>query len=148
MRNFLVIVSVVGMILMSGCATNEGPEYEGSSYSQIKQVQIGTIISHRPVVISDTGAGSFLGAIVGGVLGSTIGGGDGSTLAALAGGLAGAYAGSEINKADAQELKVKLDDSSIVLVVTKGNEFLAGDRVRIVKDGNKVDLVEKLPKVD
>lgn len=131
-------------LFIGGCATNKGPEYDGRSYSQMKKIQIGTIVGHRPVVISDTGTGSFLGAIVGGVLGSTVGRGNGRTLATLAGGLAGSYAGGEVNKSDAQELTVELNNSNVVVVVTKGNEFHTGDRVQIIKDGNNVAAVKKL----
>ena len=138
-----VIVIFIGLV-MSGCATNSGPVYGGHSYRQIKQIEIGTVISHRPVIISDTGTGSFVGAIVGAVLGSTVGRGRGSVLASLAGGLAGSYAGSEINKADAQGLTVELNNSNIIVVVTKGNLFLNGDRIKIIKDGNRVAAVEKL----
>ncbi len=144
MHNFFITTAILMGFIFSGCATNEGPEYDGQSYSQMKQIQIGTVVGHRPVVISDTGVGSFVGAIVGGVLGSTVGHGDGSTLAALAGGLAGSYAGSEINKSDAQELTVELNSSQVVVVVTKGNEFHTGDRVQIIKDGNNVAAVKKL----
>jgi outer membrane lipoprotein SlyB len=59
----------------------------------------------------------------------------------LAGGLAGGYAGSEIAKANAQELTVALDNGENVVVVIKGNEIQKGERVQIIKDGNKVASV-------
>jgi outer membrane lipoprotein SlyB len=144
MQKYLMGVVIITGLLFSGCATNTGPEYDGNTYAQIKQIEVGTILSERPVVISDSGTGSFVGALVGAVLGSTVGRGDGATLAMLAGGLFGSYAGSEINKANAQELTVEIDNSHAVVVVAKGNAFHAGERVKIIKDGNKVAAVEKL----
>jgi outer membrane lipoprotein SlyB len=133
--------SLAVLFFLSGCATNSGPEYSGSSYNRIKTYEIGTVKDIRPVVISDNGTGTFLGALIGGVLGSTMGGGRGTTLTTLAGGLIGSYAGKEINKANASELSVMLDDGRNIVVVVKGNNYKVGDRVKIVKEGGKVDQV-------
>ena len=144
MKKVLVASSLTAMLILTGCATNSGPEYSGGSYQQIKTYEIGTVQSIRPVVISDNGTGTFIGAIVGTVLGSMVGQGRGSTLATLAGGLGGAYAGSQIEKANASELSVKLDDGRDVVVVVKGKNFLVGDRVKIIKDGNRADQVYRI----
>ena len=144
MKKVLVASSLTAMLILTGCATNSGPEYSGGSYQQIKTYEIGTVQSVRPVVISDNGTGTFIGAIVGTVLGSMVGQGRGSTLATLAGGLGGAYAGSQAAKANASELSVKLDDGRDVVVVVKGKNFLVGDRVKIIKDGNRADQVYRI----
>jgi len=137
----ILMASLASILLLSGCATNKGPEYSGSSYNRIKTYEIGTVKGVRPVVVSDNGMGTFIGALVGSVLGSTMGGGRGTSLTTLAGGLVGAYAGSEVNKANALELSVALDDGRDIVVVVKGTNFHAGDRVKIVKEGSKVDQV-------
>ncbi len=137
-------IAVVALLTFSGCATNEGPTYDGKSYDQIKRYQIGTITKDRPVVISDDGSGKFFGAIIGAVLGSTIGHGNGSTLAALGGGVAGYYAGNEIGKANGDELTVKLENGEHIVVVVKGKHLKVGDKVKIIKDGNKVAQVDKI----
>jgi len=139
-----ITMSVVALILLSGCATNEGPQYSGQSYSQIKQYEIGTVLEERPVVITDNGNGAFFGALIGAVLGSTMGMGSGKTLSTLGGGIGGYYAGKEIAKANGDELTVKLDNGEHVVVVVKGKIFHAGDRVKIIKDGNKVAEVSKV----
>ncbi len=144
MRNFFLMSSILTLFLLSGCATNNGPEYNGNSYNNIKKYEIGTVIRERPVVVSDSGAGKFIGAIVGAVLGSTIGQGNGSTLAALGGGLAGGYAGSEIAKANADELTIELESGEHIVVVVKGKNYTIGDRVQIIKDGNKASQVYKI----
>lgn len=136
---------LLAVSLMTGCATNQGPEYDGSSYNQIKQFEIGTVVAERPVVVKDDGMGTFLGALIGTVVGSTMGGGRGTTLMALGGGLAGGYAGSEIGKANAEELTVELDYGEVVVIVVKGMDtYHVGDRIKIIKDGNRVAAVEKL----
>ena len=144
MNKIILISTLTAVLFLSACATNNGPEYDANSYSTIKRYQIGTVIRERPVVISDSGAGKFLGAIIGAVVGSTIGQGNGSTLAALGGGLAGGYAGSEIAKANAEELTVELENGEHVVVVVKGKGFAIGDRVQIIKDGNKASQVYKI----
>ena len=138
--HILLVLALFG----SGCATNEGPEYSGNDYDQIKRFDIGKVIEARPVVISDNGTGKFLGAIIGVVLGSTVGKGSGTTLAMLGGGLAGGYAGSEIGKANATELTVVLDNGGNIVVVVKGKHIVVGDRVKIIKDGNRASEVSKI----
>jgi len=137
--------TILSAFLLGGCATNTGPEYDGNSYKQIKRFEMGTVVAQRPVVISDNGTGTFLGAIIGTVLGSTVGSGHGTSLAMLGGGLAGGYAGGEVGKANGEELSVELDSGEMVIVVVKGQELIdLGDRVRIIKDGNKVAQVDKI----
>ncbi|QOP44952.1 glycine zipper 2TM domain-containing protein [Sulfurimonas paralvinellae] len=144
MKKFLTASSIIAMLILSGCATNSGPEYDGSSYREIKTYEIGTVRNVRPVVVSDSGTGTFLGAIVGTVIGSTMGGGRGTALTTLAGGLVGAYAGNQAGKANASELSVMLDDGRDIVVVVKGSGYSIGDRVKIIKDGKKVDQVYKI----
>jgi len=140
----IISLSVVSLLLFNGCATNNGPEYSGENYTQIKSYEIGTVIKSRPVVINDVGSGNFIGALVGAVLGSLVGSNKGSVLAMLGGGLGGRYVGSEIAKANGEELTVELDHGEEVVIVLKGNRFLAGDRIKIIRDGNKVAQVDRL----
>ncbi len=143
MKKLLSMAVVTGLIL-SGCATSGVPEYSGQDYNQIKKYDTGRVIEAKPVVISDDGTGTFLGAIIGGVVGSTMGRGAGNTLATLGGGLVGGYAGNQVAKANAMELTVDLDNGEHVVVVAKGVNIHTGDRVRIVKDGSKASQVYKI----
>lgn len=140
----LISVSIVALMLLSGCATNKGPEYSGNDYNQVKRYETGMVLEARPVIISDAGSGKFLGAIIGAVLGSTMGRAEGRTLATLGGGLAGGYAGNEIGKANGVELTVELDNGEHIVVVAKGNNIVAGDRVKIIKNGSKIEQVYKI----
>jgi len=145
MNKKILIASIASLALvLGGCATNEGPTYDGGNYAQIKKYDVGTVLEDRPVVISDDGSGAFLGAIMGAVIGSTIGGGDGSTLASLAGGVGGYYAGKEIGKANGDELTVKLTNGQNIVIVVKGQHINVGDKIKIIRDGNKVAQVEKI----
>ena len=137
----ILISSSLAMLLLSGCATNEGPEYDGSSYKQIKKYEIGTVVSNKPIVISDDGSGSFFGMIIGAVIGSTFGSGAGSTLAALGGGVAGHYAGKEVGKANGAELTVRLDTGENIIVVVKGKGFEVDKKIQIIRSGGKVEQV-------
>jgi len=141
MKKFLVSV-LVGSLFFSGCAARGVNEVDSSAVNYELSYQVGTIESIRPVVIKDNGAGTFIGAITGVVLGSMVGKGRGNTLATLAGGLGGAYAGNQINKANAMELSVALDDGRKVVVIAKGKSFYKGQRVRIVKHDGRVYSVE------
>ncbi|WP_373002515.1 glycine zipper 2TM domain-containing protein [Sulfurimonas sp.] len=143
MTTKFIYTLLASIIVFAGCATNKGPEYDGRNYNQIKRYEVGTVIKSRPVVIKDDGSGKFFGALIGTVLGSLVGRSSGKTLATLGGGLGGYYAGSEIGKANGEELTVELDDGEEVVVVIKGNRFKAGDRVKIIKDGNRVAQVDR-----
>lgn len=140
----LISVLIVTLMFLGGCATNKGPEYSGTDYNQVKSYETGIVIEARPVVISDDGSGKFLGALIGAVVGSTIGKAEGKTLATLGGGLIGGYAGNEVGKANALELSVELDSGEHIVVVAKGNNIIAGDRVKIIKNGTKIEQVYKI----
>jgi len=144
MSKIVISISTVIILFLSACAQTNAPEYSGATYQEIKTYEIGTVEAVRPVVISDNGTGTFIGALVGAVLGSTVGRGNGNALATLAGGLGGAYVGSQANKANAQELSVKLDNGQDIVVVAKGKQFFVGDRVKIIKEGNRVDQVYRI----
>ncbi|MFT7860270.1 MAG: glycine zipper 2TM domain-containing protein [Sulfurimonas sp.] len=137
----ILYTSLITCMVMTGCAKNQGPEYDGKSYNQIKNYELGTVQSVRAVVISDDGSGTFIGALVGAVLGTTVGGGRGTTLTTLAGGLGGAYVGSEVGRANASELIIKLDDGQDIVTVVKGKGYKVGDRVQVIKARGKVEQV-------
>lgn len=134
----------IAILLLSGCTTNTGPEYDARDYDQIKTVQTGLVVKSRLVTIKDDGSGKIIGALVGAVIGSTIGSNTGTRLAVVGGGLAGGYAGAELGKANASELTIELDSGETVVVVAKVLDVVAGDRVRIIKDGNKAASVNKI----
>jgi outer membrane lipoprotein SlyB len=106
--------------------------------------QTGVVEDVKHVVIKDDGSGVFVGAYTGTVLGSMFGRGKGNILSTLLGGLAGAFVGYEADKANAEELFVRLDDGRKVVVVVKGVDIHKGDKIRLIKRGSKIVRVEKI----
>ncbi|BCD68199.1 glycine zipper 2TM domain-containing protein [Nitratiruptor sp. YY09-18] len=132
------------LFILAGCAQTGTPEYSPEATHQLLHYKEGKIVSIRPVAIKDNGTGAFLGAITGAVLGSLVGEGKGNTLATLAGGLSGMYVGSQVAKANAQELFIRLNNGRRVVVVVKGKQFYPGQRVRIIMNNGRIESVEPL----
>jgi len=133
------------MLLLSGCTRMyNSNEVSLANTNQILTYETGTVTGVRMVVIKDNGSGTMIGAITGTVLGSLLGNGKGNTLATLGGGLVGAYAGTELDKANAEELYIKLDNGKNIVVIAKGVDIRRGDRVRIVLNGERVVRVERI----
>ena len=141
---FMILVSAITIFVISGCARPGVQEVDAGATRHVLYSQSGIIESIRPVAVKDNGIGTFIGAIAGTILGSLIGHGRGNTLATLAGGLSGAYVGNQVGKANAQELTVALDDGRNVVVIAKGTRFYTGERIRIIKRGNRVVNIEAL----
>ena len=106
--------------------------------------QTGVVEDVKHVVIKDDGSGVFVGAYTGTVLGSMFGKGKGNILSTLLGGLAGAFVGYKADKANAEELFIRLDEGRNVVVIVKGVNIHKGDRVRLIKRGTKIVRVEKI----
>jgi len=141
MDKLLIVIMSMALLTLGACSSSGVNEVSPESTTYLMHYEDGRITEIKPVVIKDSGTGGFLGAVAGTVLGSTMGRGRGNTLATLAGGLLGAYAGSEAGKANAQELSVDLDNGDSVVVISKGQKFSVGQRVRIViEDGHVVSV--------
>ncbi len=141
---YITLLNLVIIFAISGCARPGVQEVDATATEHVLYSQSGIIESIRPVAVKDNGTGTFIGAIAGTVLGSLIGNGRGNTLATLAGGLSGAYVGNQVGKANAQELTVVLDNGRNVVVIAKGTRFYTGERIRIIKRGNRVVNIEAL----
>lgn len=142
MNKLIIIFFSITTLTLAACASNGINEVDPGATEYLMGYKDGVVTEIKPVVIKDTGTGSFLGAITGAVIGSTIGGGNGSALSTLGGGLLGAYAGNEAGKSNAQELTVELNNGNSVITVTKGKKFSVGQHVRIVTEGDRVVSVE------
>ena len=143
MKKVLLSMGVIA-IIFSGCAKMyNSNEVSLSDVNRIYTYKSGIVTRIKGVVIKDDGSGAIIGAVTGTVLGSLVGKGKGNLLATLAGGATGMYVGSELGKANAKELYIQLDDGEEIVVIVKGIDINVGDRVRVVKDGNRVIRVEK-----
>jgi len=140
---YLVPVSLITVLLLSGCAGGlGGGDYERVQTRGVQEVQMGVVESVREVKIEGTksGIGGTAGAVVGGVAGSEIGHGKGaivgSVLGAVVGGVAGAAAEEGTTLQKGVEITVKLDGGRLIAVTQAADEqFKVGDRVRILSGG-------------
>ncbi len=134
-----------GTLFVTGCSPMMpmgGNVVTPQSTQYVSTYDVGTVQSVRYVRVQDTGAGTLVGAAIGAVLGHQIGHGRGKDLATLGAGLAGAYVGNQVASANAAELTVRLNNGRHVVVVAKGTNFAVGQRVRIVRQGDRVVSVE------
>ncbi len=142
----VVVMLLFGMLFFSGCAQKG---YNTADLNSLMRTYEGEVISAKSIVLQDSGEGTFLGAIVGAIIGHQIGGGSGKDVATAAGAVLGGMIGSNLNKANAQELIIRLDSgeeiSTIVRVDrTRNFWFRAGDRVRIFVRGNRIVKIEPI----
>jgi outer membrane lipoprotein SlyB len=141
--NKIILLGAVGIsLVMAGCAQ---PGLGGGNYSRSQvrgeqTVRLGTVESVRDVVIDarQDGAGTLIGAALGGIAGSTVGGGSKANAAgAIAGAVVGGLAGQAIEKSGNDrkgvEVTVRLEGGKLIAVTQeKDEEFRVGDRVRIL----------------
>jgi len=132
-------------LVFSGCTKlYNSNEVSLSETNKILSYETGIVTSVRNVVIKDDGSGAVTGALAGSVIGSLFGNGKGNILSTLLGTLSGAYVGYESDKANAQELFIKLDDGRNVVAIVKGVKIAPGDKVRLILDGGRIVRVEKI----
>ncbi len=155
MQKFVKLATSVSIVLaLAACASSSPDVIQRGDAQRMAQVQDGTVLSVRNVVVDGTQSG--VGAAVGGVVGA-IGGYGGSgvqreaqVLGVLAG-VAGAAAGNAIErfstKEEAVEILVQLKggDRRAIVQAKAGETLAAGDAVVIVTTGGKV-RVTKAPK--
>ena len=144
MKKFLFTLGIVGL-LFTGCTQMyNSNEVSLNDVNQMYSYKTGVVTSVKKVIIKDDGSGTVTGAITGTVLGSLFGNGKGNVLTTLLGGLSGAYAGYQLDKANGEELYIKLDDGRNIVAVVKGININPGDKVRVVVDGNRIIRVERI----
>lgn len=132
-------VGLILVLFLQGCASNSYQSVPRSTSGKIQQVNSGTVVATRDVVIEGEAGyvGRTGGLIVGSAVGQTVGDGSGRTLASAGGAVVGAVVGGMIEKElsakVAQELTVDLDDGDTVVVVQerKNIGFIEGDRVSV-----------------
>ncbi len=131
------------VLILSACASsNSGSVYKREDARKVQTVKTGIVESVRQVQLEGTKSpvGTVAGGAVGGIAGSSVGHGRGSAVAAVIGAVAGGIAGSAIEEVatrkDGLEITVKLDGGGLIAIVQEADEeFKAGDKVRIVENG-------------
>ena len=144
MKKFIMSLGL-GAILFTGCTQMyNSNEVALNDVNVMYSYETGVVTDVKKVIIKDDGSGVMTGAITGTVLGSLFGNGKGNVLTTLLGGLGGAYAGYELDKANGEELYIKLDDGRNIVAIVKGVNIQKGDRVRVVVEGNRIIRVERI----
>ena len=129
--------------ILSGCSQlYNSNEVSINNTDEVLTYQTGIVQGVKKVIIKDNGSGTMIGAMSGTVLGSMVGNGKGNVLSTLIGGLTGALAGYEIDKANGEELFIKLDNGKNIVVIVKGVNIVKGEKVRIIKNGYRIVRVE------
>jgi len=146
MKRLLLLLPLALTILLAACAKDlSSSTYSEESVGSGSQVYHGVIVSMRSVKVKgNSGLGGVAGAATGGVLGSAVGGGRGSIVAGIAGAVAGGIAGNaidkDVNKQDAIEYIVELDNHKTMSVVQAPSDLRVHDRV-LVLDGPRVRVI-------
>ncbi len=138
----LILVATLSVLVAACASSNSGSVYSRDDARKVQTVKTGVVESVRSVKLEGTKSpvGTIAGGAIGGVAGGTIGHGAGSTLGAIIGAVAGGIAGSAVEEGvtrkDALEITVKLDGGSMIAIVQEADEqFHAGEKVRIVENG-------------
>jgi len=141
---FFMFLGVI-MILFSGCTQMyNSNEVSIADTNEVLTYQTGVVEDIKYVTLKDNGSGVMIGAMSGTVLGSLFGKGKGNILSTLIGGLTGAFVGNELDKANGEELFIRLDNGKHIVVIVKGVKIKKGDRVRIISNGYRIIRVEKI----
>jgi outer membrane lipoprotein SlyB len=145
LRRCAVASAVAAAALLSACATqsNSASAYPAYQVQREQVVRLGTVESVREVTIErrETGVGATAGAVVGGVAGSSVGGrrdgAAGAVLGAVVGGVIGQAMENSANKRPGLEITIRMDNGDLRAFVQEadGQQFRAGDRVRILQSG-------------
>jgi len=144
MKKFIISLGL-GAILLTGCTQMyNSNEVALNDVNVMYSYETGVVTDVKKVIIKDDGSGVMTGAMTGTVLGGLFGNGKGSILTTLLGGLSGAYAGYELDKANGEELYIRLDDGRNIVAIVKGVNIQKGDKVRVIINGNRIIRVEKL----
>ena len=144
----LAAVAVASSLTMAGCARQISPGvYQGSNIGTASETYTGTVQSARYVVVQedemlqDNWLGGAIGGAAGGLAGSELGGGKGKVATTAGGALAGAALGAlaqrGLQRQNAIEYIVRMDDGRLMTIV-QGTEpaIPTGRRVYVQTGSN------------
>lgn len=140
-----LLAAAMAAATLAACSTTSPDVIQREDAQRLSQVQDGTVLSVRPVVVegSQSGIGAAAGGVAGGVAGSSVGGKREQVVVGVLGALAGAVAGHAMERygtrEEAVEILVQLRNGERRSIVqAKGNETLQpGDAVILVITGGK-----------
>jgi outer membrane lipoprotein SlyB len=141
----LVVMSATAIGLVGCTFPSSRRTIRASQANVLQRVDTGMVTSVREVNIEGqrTQLGMYGGGIVGGAAASGIGHGVGQAIATAGGAVGGAIVGQATEEAvtrkRAQEITVRMDDGSTVVITqqVESGLFQDGDRVRILNGGGE-----------
>lgn len=146
------LIIVLSLLLAQGCAKSlEGDVYSRDEAQRTMNVQWATIIETKPIVIE--GDRSQKGQMAGGIIGGAAGYGvtDSNTRAlttaigTVAGAIVGEMAEEQLTNAQGLEITIKLDNGENIIIVQEVenvNDFVAGDKVKLVSGSGKLHVTK------
>lgn len=140
---FYSSVIVLAMFLASCATPTSSNTYTTEQAGTLHEVQFGTVVSVRPVMIREDGSetGKVAGGVIGGVAGSEIGEGKGQIVGSVAGAVIGGTVGMVVDKSlqskQGVEITVRLEEGKLVALAQLADEpFQIGDPVKILTAKN------------
>ncbi|WP_119152992.1 glycine zipper 2TM domain-containing protein [Caldimonas tepidiphila] len=148
MKRSLILAGLV--LALAGCSTTSPDVVSRDQAQRLQQVQDGTLLSVRDVVVEGTqsGIGAATGGVVGGLAGSSVGGGRGAVAASVLGAVAGGVLGNAAERSGTREQAVELlvqlrNGERRMIVQARGDQALVpGDPVLLVSSGGKTKVVK------
>lgn len=140
-----LLAAAMAAATLAACSTTSPDVIQREDAQRLSQVQDGTVLSVRPVVVegSQSGIGAAAGGVAGGVAGSSVGGKREQVVVGVLGAVAGAVAGHAMERYGTREQAVEIlvqlrNGERRSIVQAKGNETLQpGDAVILVTTGGK-----------
>jgi outer membrane lipoprotein SlyB len=148
------LLAALAVATLAACSTTSPDVIQKGDAQRLSQVQDGTVLSIRPVVVegNQSGVGAVAGGVAGGVAGSTVGGRREQAVVGVLGAVAGAVIGNAVERYGTREEAVEIivqlrNGERRAIVQAKGSETLqAGDAVILVSTGGKT-RVSRAPAV-
>jgi len=139
------LLAAFAVAALAACSTTSPDVIQRADAQRLSQVQDGTVLSVRPVVVegSQSGVGAAAGGITGAVAGSSVGGRREAAVVGVLGAVAGAVVGNAVERMGTREEAVEIlvqlrNGERRAIVQAKGNETLhPGDAVILVSTGGK-----------
>jgi len=148
------LLAAITVATLAACSTTSPDVIQRGDAQRLSQVQDGTVLSVRPVVVegNQSGVGAAAGGIAGGVAGSSVGGHREQIVVGVLGAVAGAVVGNAVERMGTREQAVEIivqlrNGERRAIVQAQGNETLnPGDAVILVTSGGKT-RVSRAPAV-
>lgn len=134
-----LLLSVCALSISACSSAPSSSTYTTNQAGTLQEVQYGTVVSVRPIVIREDSAetGKLAGGVIGGTLGSDVGEGKGQIVGGVAGAVLGGTVGMVMENAiqakQGVEIMVRLQDGKTVALAQVSDEhFAPGEEVKVL----------------